>query len=112
MALIKDAAHAAETERRAAMPSPEHTARRGIVAGRYMGLSERQAALMVMAASTAAAVSAEEDGCTNTSWLHYIHAEAQRIYLKHVQNVPLPWQCERCLCLFERPGMHHEPCRP
>ena len=82
MALIKDAADAAERERAAAMPNPVTAARRGITVGRYMQLSERRAAMMVMAASSAAAASAREDGCEDTTWLEAIHAEALRVYLR------------------------------
>lgn len=82
MALIKDAADAAERERAAAMPNPVTAARRGITVGRYMQLSERQAAIMVMTAASAAAASAAADGCEDTSWLGAIHAEAERVYLR------------------------------
>lgn len=82
MAVLKDAADAASREREAAMPNPVTTARRGISVGRYLGLSERNAALMVMTASSAAAVSANIDGDCDTTWLVKIHAEAERVYVR------------------------------
>ena len=80
MALIKNASDAARRERAAAMPSPVMAARRGIIAGRYMGLSERHAAGMVMTAVAAAIDSAERAGCEDTAWLYDIHAEAHRVW--------------------------------
>ena len=82
MAGVADAADAAAREREAAMPHPATTARRGITVGRYMGLSEREAALMVMTAASAAAVSANISGDIDTTWLIRIHAEAERIYIR------------------------------
>lgn len=82
MGLIRDRADAAAREQAIAMPSPERAARRGIIAGRYMGLSEHQAAVMVMSAASAAEASAREDGCTDTTWLTAIHEEALRVYLR------------------------------
>ena len=80
MALIKDAADAAQRERAAAMPNPVTAARRGITVGRYMGLSERHAAGMVMCAAVAAIASAERSGCADIAWLNDIHAEAHRVW--------------------------------
>ena len=85
MPLIKDSADAAQRERAAAMPSPVTTARRGITVGRYMQLSEQDAARMVIAASSAAAFSARENGCDDTTWLEAINAEATRVYMRNVQ---------------------------
>lgn len=85
MALIKDAADAAQRERAAAMPDPVRTARRGVIVGRHMGLPEREAALMVMTAASAAAASANVSGTFDTTWLMRIHAEAERIYLRTPQ---------------------------
>ena len=80
MALIKNAGDAARRQRAAAMPDPVTAARRGITAGRYMGLSERHAAGMVMAAAAAAINSAERAGCADYAWLDAIHAEALRVW--------------------------------
>jgi hypothetical protein len=77
---IKDAAGAAATEQAAAMPSPQTAARRGIIVGRYMGLGQHQAALMVMVACGAATSSAAMDGVEDTSWLESVHDEAMRVY--------------------------------
>lgn len=88
MALISDKADAADRERRAAMPDPVRTARRGIVAGRYMGLTERHAAMMVMACASAAEASAKQDGAFDVTWLTQIHAEAERIYLQTLPGTP------------------------
>jgi hypothetical protein len=81
MALIQDRTDAASREREAAMPSPQRAARRGIIAGRYMGLSESQSAMMVMVAAGAAMASATKDGAADVQWLQAIHAEASRIYI-------------------------------
>lgn len=80
MGLIKDRADAAAREKAAAMPPPASTARRGITACRYMGLTEHQAALAVMVAVRAAVTSVLMDGCEDVTWLEAIHAEASRIY--------------------------------
>lgn len=82
MGLIADQVGAAARERAAAMPDPVRAARRGVIAGRYMGLSERHAAMMVMSAASAAEASARQDGVSDTTWLQGIHAEAERIYLR------------------------------
>lgn len=80
MAVIQDKADAAQRERDTAMPNPQRAARRGIIAGRYMGLSEHQAALMVMVAVRAAVTSVLMDGGQDVTWLEAIHAEASRAY--------------------------------
>lgn len=88
MALIKDSADAAARERAAAMPSPFTAARRGITVGRYLGLSEREAAMMVMVACSAAITSARHDGCEDVTWLLAIHTEAGRVYARTAPVTP------------------------
>lgn len=91
MAGVKDRADAQARERALVMPSPVTTARRGITVGRYLGLSEHQAALMVMVACGAAVASANMDGAPDVSWLEAIHAEASRVY-----DRMRPADCEDC----------------
>lgn len=63
------------------MPGATKTARLGISVAQRLGATRRDAAMAVMLAARAAAVSLRMDGQDDTSWLRDIHDEAQRVWL-------------------------------